>query len=105
MFPGPLHGSDVCFQLMEDCETGFLAKTGRRTKEENQELQSDCTHQCHVEVVRVLFYNAHGRGEGARDLEKTSYWRSQQDKLSTSAGFGNKSVTEALGSDRKRDLP
>ena len=63
------------------CETGLPAKSGCRTKEGNQELQSDCTHQCHVEVVRVLCNDAHGKGEGARGLEKSSCWRSQQDKL------------------------
>ena len=41
--------------------------------------------------------------EGARDLEKTSYWRSQQDKLSTSASVGNKFVPKTLGLAR-RDL-
>ena len=47
--------------------------------------------------MRVLRDDAYGNGEGAQDLEKTSYWRCQQDKLPTSAGFGNKSVTEVLG--------
>ena len=32
MFPGLLYGSDGCSQLVEDCETGFLVKTGRRSK-------------------------------------------------------------------------
>ena len=61
--------SQMDAQLVEDFETGFLAKTARRTKEGNQELQSGCTHQCHVEVVRVLFDDAHGKGERVRDLE------------------------------------
>ena len=59
-------------QLVEDCETGFLAKSKRRTKERNQELQSNRAHQCHVEVVRVLCDDAHGKGERARDLKQTS---------------------------------
>ena len=41
--------------------------------------------------------------EGARDLEKTSYRRSQQDKLSTSASVGDKFVSKLLGMAR-RDL-
>ena len=40
---------------------------------------------------------AHGKGERARDLENTSYGRSQQDKLSTSTGVGHKSCTKTLG--------
>ena len=54
MFPEALCGPDGCSQLVEDCETGFPAKTGRGTKEGNQKLQSDSAHKCHVEVVRVL---------------------------------------------------
>ena len=64
-------------------------KIGRRTKEGNQELQRDCAHPCHVQVVRVLCNDAYGAGEKARDLEKTSSWRSQQVELSTS-GVGKK---------------
>ena len=97
MFPVPLHGSDGCSQLVEDRETDFLTKTVRRTREGNQVLQSDCAHQCRVDVVRVLCNDAHGKGEGARDLEKTSHWRSQLNKLSTSVGVGDTSVTGALG--------
>ena len=41
----------------------FLRTPGRRTKEGNQELQSDCTQQCRVEAVRVLCDDAHGKGK------------------------------------------
>ena len=97
MFPGPLYGSDGCSRLVEDCEISFLEKTGRRTEEGNQELQSDCTQQCRVEAVRVLCDDAHGKRERARDLKKTSYGRSQQHKLSASTGVGHKSFTKTLG--------
>ena len=39
--------------------------------------------------------------EGARDLEKTSYWRNQQDKFSTSASVGNKFVPKTLALARR----
>ena len=80
-----------------DCETGALAETRRGTKEADQKLQSDSAHKCHVGVGRVLCDDAYGKGEGARDLENISCGRSQQDKLSTSQGVGNKSITETLG--------
>ena len=37
----------------------FQRKPRRRTKEGNQELQSSCAHQCHVEVVRFLCDDVH----------------------------------------------
>ena len=68
----------------------FLRKSDGEPKKRGQELWSDRSHKCHVEVVPVLCDDAHGKGERARDLEKTSYGISQQDKLSTSTGVGNK---------------
>ena len=52
----------------------FLAKTGRRTKEGNQELQSDCTQQCRVEAVRVLCDDAHGKRRKSQRLGKDFIW-------------------------------
>ena len=40
VFPGPLHGSDGCSRLVEDCETVFFAKTRCTTEEGNQEVRS-----------------------------------------------------------------
>ena len=48
---------------MEDCETGFPEEIRRGTKEGGQKLWSDRSHKCHVEVVRVLCDDAHGKGE------------------------------------------
>ena len=61
VFPGALCGADGFSQLVEDCETGFPAETGRDTHEGNQKLQSESAHKCRVEVVRVLCDDAHGK--------------------------------------------
>ena len=45
-------------KFMKDC--GVLAKTRRRTKEEDQKLQGNCADIGDVEVVRVLYYSASG---------------------------------------------
>ena len=62
-FQGRSMGQMDAPRLVEDCEICFPSKRGRRTKEGNQELQSDCTQQCRVEAVRVLCDDAHGKGK------------------------------------------
>ena len=75
----------------------FPEKPDVEPKKRIRSKKSDRPHKCHVEVVRVLCDDAHGKRAEARDFEKTSYGRSQQNKLSTSTGVAHKSLTKTLG--------
>ena len=57
-------------QLVEDCETGIVAETRRRTTEGDQQLQSHSLDVGDVfEVVCHLCHLAAREGEGAGGLE------------------------------------
>ena len=75
----------------------FLRKPDAEPKKGMRSYRAIALTSATPKVVRVLCDDAHGRAERARDLEKTSYGRRQQDKLSTSTGVGHKSLTKTQG--------
>ena len=63
MFSGTLHAPDGISKFVEDRETGLLEETRRRTKERDQKLQGHSADIGDVEMVRVLYYSASGKGK------------------------------------------
>ena len=104
VFPGALCGADGFSQLVEDSETGFPADPGRDTQEGNQKLQSDGAHMCHVEVVRVLCDDAHGKEK----LPET-WMRLHMGGVSNMSCHHLQvlvtNLSQSTGNDKRQDLP